>query len=137
MVVRPPRIHAASSVRGNPALSGSMTTDDKNTRFERASGRSDSPRISQRVIATVADETDTDPTELEPLYHAIDPDCLDALFQPSSQTSDPTAPPRVRLVFRYADRQVRVAADGSIDLFPAETEQSDLLQPDVQSSDDE
>ncbi len=34
-------------------------------------------------------------------------------------------------------QQVRVAADGSIDLFPAETEQSDLLQPDFQPSDHE
>jgi hypothetical protein len=35
------------------------------------------------VISTVADATDNDPTEIEPLYSVIDPDALDSLFQTS------------------------------------------------------
>jgi len=35
------------------------------------------------VISAVADATDNDPTEIEPLYSTIDPDALDSLFQTS------------------------------------------------------
>ncbi|MFC7080647.1 HalOD1 output domain-containing protein [Halorussus caseinilyticus] len=38
---------------------------------------------SQRVITAVAEATDSDPTEVGPLYHVIDPDALDRLFSPT------------------------------------------------------
>ncbi|WP_226480599.1 HalOD1 output domain-containing protein [Natrinema amylolyticum] len=36
-------------------------------------------QLSMAIIDLVAQTTDTDPVELEPLYHAIDPDLLDSL----------------------------------------------------------
>lgn len=36
---------------------------------------------SEAVVHAVASLTDTDPLELEPLYHAIDPDTLDGVFE--------------------------------------------------------
>lgn len=36
---------------------------------------------SEAVVATVADRADADPTDLPPLYGAIDPDALDAIFR--------------------------------------------------------
>lgn len=38
---------------------------------------------SQRVVEAVAETTGQDPTEVGPLYHAIDPDALDRLFAPT------------------------------------------------------
>lgn len=35
---------------------------------------------SEAVLAAVADRADADPADLPPLYDAIDPDALDALF---------------------------------------------------------
>ena len=36
---------------------------------------------SEAVVATVADRTGADPIDLPPLYDAIDPDALDAIFR--------------------------------------------------------
>ena len=38
---------------------------------------------SERVVGTVADAEDAEPTELSPLYEAIDPDALDSLVEGS------------------------------------------------------
>ncbi|WP_158055393.1 HalOD1 output domain-containing protein [Halorussus halophilus] len=37
--------------------------------------------LSERVVTTVADAKGVDVAELEPLYHHVDPDALDQLFQ--------------------------------------------------------
>lgn len=42
-------------------------------------GRDEAP--SEAVVRVVSDLTGTDPLALEPLYHAIDPDVLDAVFR--------------------------------------------------------
>lgn len=64
----------------------------------------DDERLSEAVISAVATAEETDPLALEPpLYDAVDPDALDALFQS----------PRVagRMAFRYLGRTVTVHAD--------------------------
>jgi len=40
---------------------------------------------SERVVGTVADAEDADPTELPALYEAIDPDALDSLVESSDE----------------------------------------------------
>lgn len=63
--------------------------------------------ISLTVIDALADATETDPTELEPLYHVVDPEALDQLF-----TGNATVNGRVQ--FSYGDHAVEVRSDGTI-----------------------
>ena len=46
--------------------------------------------VSRRVVDAVADEREVHPTELEPLYHSIDPDSLDGLFSNESRAANQT-----------------------------------------------
>lgn len=43
--------------------------------------RVENHEASDAVISLIAEANDVDPVELTPLYDAIDPDALDALFQ--------------------------------------------------------
>lgn len=62
--------------------------------------RSESVAASVRVIAALADATDTDPRSLDPpLSTAIDPDALDALAASDADTT---------VAFEYADHRVVV-----------------------------
>lgn len=63
--------------------------------------------ISLSVIDALADELDTDPVELEPLYHVVDPEALDQLFRESA-----AGPSRVQ--FAYGDHTVEVRGDGTV-----------------------
>ena len=67
---------------------------------------------SLRVVSAVAEQTGVRPDELEPLYHAIDPDCLDGIF--SARSAGVHSMPE--LTFRYAGYLITVSHDGSIDL---------------------
>lgn len=71
--------------------------------------------VSERVINQVADVTGTDPLELEPLYHSVDPDCLDTLFETSESTAGQSGG---HVQFSMAGCRVVVSADGSIDVSP-------------------
>lgn len=68
--------------------------------------------VSEVVIETVASVSGVDPIELDPLYYAIDPDALDALFEPRPAAGD--LPRDVRLSFSYVGLQVTVTAAGRI-----------------------
>lgn len=69
---------------------------------------SDSPS-SMRVVEAVADELDTDPTELEtPLAEAIDTDALDNLFKGPGNS--------VMISFSYYDHRISVEENGDITL---------------------
>lgn len=62
--------------------------------------------ISLSVIEALSDATGSDPTELEPLYHVIDPEALDRLFQDSSGDA--------RVQFTYDGHAVEVRSDGCV-----------------------
>lgn len=62
----------------------------------------------QRVITTVAEVTDSDPTELPPLNDSIDPEALNTLF-----TSQPSAS-RVEVSFRYAKYRIIIQENGEV-----------------------
>ncbi|WP_222915809.1 HalOD1 output domain-containing protein [Natrinema sp. SYSU A 869] len=66
-----------------------------------------SDSISLRVVEALADETNTDAHELEPLYNAVDPEALDQLFQPDS-TAD------ISVEFEYDGLLVGVRSDGTV-----------------------
>ena len=63
--------------------------------------------VSLSVIEALADELDTDPVELEPLYQVVDPEALDQLFQG-------TTPASARIQFAYGDHAIEVRGDGTI-----------------------
>ncbi|OLZ42489.1 hypothetical protein A6E15_16640 [Natrinema saccharevitans] len=63
--------------------------------------------ISLRVIDALADATNTDASELEPLYDVVDPEALDQLFQSGSGAD-------VRVEFEYYGMLVEVRGDGTV-----------------------
>ncbi|ELY85239.1 HalOD1 output domain-containing protein [Natrinema altunense] len=66
-----------------------------------------SDSISLRVVEALADATNTDAHELEPLYNVVDPEALDQLFQ-SGSTAD------VSVEFEYYGVLVEVRNDGTV-----------------------
>lgn len=101
------------STDGMPPFRASGNDCHDGTRTETESDSDEAPveyqatgdeRLSEAVISAVATAEDSDPMALDPpLYDAIDPDALDALFQS----------PRVagRMAFRYHGRTVTVHAN--------------------------
>lgn len=75
----------------------------------------DGSSVSERVVAAVATATDTDPTELPPLYGVVDPDCLDTLFR-ATQTGFPRAEGLV--IFMMNGCEVTVDSNGTVDVTP-------------------
>lgn len=71
--------------------------------------------VSESVISAVADATGSDPVAMPPLYNAINPDALDALFQPA--TAAPKRGDRT-LTFTYNDHRVTVSSDGVLVVEP-------------------
>lgn len=67
--------------------------------------------VSEKVVSAVAEETNTDPLSLDPLYTEIDPDVLDALFEGDGEGFD-HSPDRVE--FTYSGCEVVVTADGNV-----------------------
>lgn len=63
------------------------------------------PSTSETIVEAVADATDTDPTQLPPLYDTVNTDALDMLF---SERDGGT------LTFEYADCTVVVHGDVTV-----------------------
>lgn len=75
-----------------------------------SSDRTRDEHVSQAIVEAVADAEDVDPTELEiPLYAAVDPDALDALFRPGNHGV-------VRMQFSYHGYRITVHGDGQLHL---------------------
>lgn len=87
--------------------------------FSGSTGDGSSDPLHIAVIRAVAAHRNVDPIELPPLYDWINPDSLDALFEPTRRNS----PRRGRLEFTYDGHAVAVdCADGvtiSVDGSPA------------------
>lgn len=68
--------------------------------------------VSERVIAAVADVTDTAPKDLTPpLFSAVDPEALDAVVE---SLGDGSHAPESRVEFAYCGCDVTVKADGRV-----------------------
>ena len=67
----------------------------------------ESESVSETIVSAVAAHTGSDPLDLAPLYQAVDPDALDALFA----TDDPMRSPD-RVSFTYCGCEVVVSAEG-------------------------
>lgn len=75
--------------------------------------------VAEILVTAVADCTETAVNELPPLYRAINPDALEALFQPSPTWTN--RPANGVLRFDYAGCVVRIAAAGELTLAPKAT----------------
>jgi len=67
---------------------------------------------SERVIDAVADATDSDPTDVGPLYHVVDPDALDRLFAPTHRGAVRAG----HVQFTFGGCEVTVRGDGEIEV---------------------
>lgn len=64
---------------------------------------------SMAIVATLANVTDTDPTDMRPLYSAVDPDAVDALVR-----AQPGAHGDTHVTFTHEGHEVRVASYGVV-----------------------
>lgn len=69
--------------------------------------------VSERVVAAVGRERDADPTDLDPLYDAVDPEAIDDLFPVAA---DAAGDPVREFTFTYEGYVVRIAQDGTVGL---------------------
>jgi hypothetical protein len=66
---------------------------------------------STAIVEMVAEARNRDPTELEPLYGAVNADALDAIVRSDGQS---TAAGVVTVSFEFADQQVTVHSSGDV-----------------------
>lgn len=66
------------------------------------------------VVESVAQRAGVDETELPPLYDAIDPDALDAIFDHRGDWPSDAGP---RVIFSYAGFEVTVEHDGWLTIY--------------------
>jgi len=62
------------------------------------------------IVETVAAQTGRDPTELPPIYDAIDPDALSRFVESTDSTAS--------LEFHYCGNIVTVSGSGAVDIAP-------------------
>jgi len=78
----------------------------------RGHGADASESTSRAVVEAIAEHAGVDPADLElPLYEAVDPDALDALFSPPEGTREPVSG---RVSFVYDGYDVEVTSDGEV-----------------------
>ena len=65
--------------------------------------------LSDTVVEAVAEATGVDALDLTPLYHAVNPDILDAVGRSQGRLSS-----ALELRFRWQGCRVRVQADGEV-----------------------
>jgi len=71
-----------------------------------------SEATSTAVVEAIAEHEGVDPADLElPLYQAIDPDALDALFSPPEGDRDPVSG---RISFVYDGYDIEVTGEGEV-----------------------
>lgn len=75
-------------------------------------------RVSDAVVRAVADRAGKMPTELPEMYGVIDPDALDAIFQP---LDDGTPRPGGSVELEYAGYLVRISMEGGIEVTVSST----------------
>lgn len=74
---------------------------------------SDDFSITQRILEAVSEETATPVLDLPPLYHAIDPDALEAVLR---RPDSDIAPAQRRVQFSYAGYRITVDGSGEVSL---------------------
>lgn len=121
-------------VNNHPHRNSASTRDDENrhlnsvephegieynadTEMYHASYNGDTESVCLAVIETVAAVSETDPSELKPLYPVVDPDALNRLFAPKQDMMGRTDG-EVR--FTYCGYDVTVTSNGAVRVAPTE-----------------
>lgn len=86
--------------------------------------------ISDIVVRTLAAVTGREPTEIEPLYHVVDPEALDALFQGESDSASNRID---HISFPLEGHEVTVYADGEIVIAGLSTEKEMIVPIGIQN----
>nr|WP_049890303.1 HalOD1 output domain-containing protein [Natronorubrum sulfidifaciens] len=68
--------------------------------------------VSMAIVTAVASERGVSPTELPPLYEWINPDALDALFEPTRSSG----PRHGHLEFTYDGHEIVLECDGTLEI---------------------
>jgi hypothetical protein len=100
-----------------------MGTDDRSDSDDGQCGQTENtvyrgsfdPRCdsaSEALLVAVGELTDTDPAALPRLSEHVDPEALDAIFQP--RPGGPPRDPDGRVVFTYVGYVVCLCSDGSL-----------------------
>lgn len=66
---------------------------------------------SMAIVMAMAAIQDVEPTELDPLYEAVDPDRLDSFLDVESDVVD-----AISLEFTYQGHSIRANSDGTIEI---------------------
>jgi hypothetical protein len=81
-------------------------------RVHRGDYRDGHESVASAVVAKVAEQEGTDPTEIEPsLYEILDPDALNGLFAPTKLGHGRSGG---RVVFTYCGYEVTAFSDGHV-----------------------
>jgi hypothetical protein len=93
--------------------------DDLDTASARTRRRFDwtETKPSRAVVDVVATALEVAPTEIEPLYNAVDPDALDRIVVDPVGDRDTAA---VEVSFTFADREVTVEGAGAVVVEPVD-----------------
>lgn len=76
-----------------------------------------SDTVSGAVIAAISEVTGEQPEDLDPLFNAVDPDCLDGIFTPTSYSQ---ARLNGGVEFEYNGYWIVVRANGQGYVYPLE-----------------
>ncbi|SFC52199.1 hypothetical protein SAMN05444422_109214 [Halobiforma haloterrestris] len=87
-----------------------------------ASAEPSTESVSIDIVTAVADARGVDPTELPPLYYAIDPDAIDQLFQSQVQNES------LRVQFTFAGCNVTISSDGQVTVTPTDADCESSLE---------
>jgi hypothetical protein len=90
---------------------------DADTGTYRATYDSSTESVCMAIISTVAAVSETDPSELEPLYPVINPDALNALFS-SKQDGRSRTGGEVR--FTYCGYEITATSNSDVQVAPTE-----------------
>ncbi|WP_135828485.1 HalOD1 output domain-containing protein [Halorussus halobius] len=90
-----------------PTDDGTKAPNQPAVEYERA----DDETTTRAVVTALSIALDVPETELSPIYDAVDPDALDALFRPDGAL---TTAVDGRVVFEYGTHRVRVDSDGRV-----------------------
>ncbi|RQG95218.1 HalOD1 output domain-containing protein [Natrarchaeobius chitinivorans] len=71
----------------------------------------DDRSLAETIVSTVAALSETEPAEMERLYDRIDPDSLEAIFEPTSGTANRNAG---TVSFRLEGYTITVHGSGSV-----------------------
>ena len=67
------------------------------------------PPTAESIVDAVAAATGSPPSELPPLYDAVDTGALDRFFDSTAHST---------VTFRYLDFRVTAAGDGTVEVYP-------------------